>query len=190
MDLLKLGAISIRLQPDEPFENYTVSKKKEIGKIIPFHVTGEKIDIRIGYAIFINGERDVRTLDIQKEFNTFGRLIHGLRLAVQPIPENRQLLYAELRQAIPRDTFSKHETLHPTTSELDLDEGAGISVFSALTMAGAEVGTKQELIGEQGKRSPYLCAKFAKDNLWAPITAYVTTRIMPMSRGFRGAFEF
>jgi hypothetical protein len=188
-DVITLGTITIQQRSEENFESYTVSGKKSIGRIIPFQVTDDRVDLRIAYAIFINGERDIRTLEVQKEFNTFGRLIHGLRLAIQPVSNNSHVLYAELRQAFPKESFDKHETLHPTVSEIDLDQGAGLSVFEELKKVGAEVGTKQELLGESGKRSPYLCVRFLKENLWAPTVAYATTRILPISRGYSGSFS-
>jgi hypothetical protein len=185
-DVLTLGTLTIRQRAEENFQGSTVGRKKSVGRIIPFHVTDDGIDIRIAYAIFINGERDIRTLEVQKEFITFGRLVHGLRLAIQPVPDDSRDLYAELRQALPKDTFSKHETLHPTTSEIDLDQGAGLSVFEELKKAGARVGNKQDLLGETGKRAHYLCIRFSKDNIWAPVVAYATTRILPIKLGYRG----
>jgi hypothetical protein len=95
-------------------------------------------------------------------------------------------LYAELRQALPKDSFSKHETLHPTTSEIDLDQGAGLPVFEELRKAGAEVGTKQALLGDACKRAAYLCMRFSKENIWAPVIAYSATRILPVHLGYRG----
>lgn len=184
-----LGTITIRKRAVQPYEGYTVSKKKSVGNLLPYQVTDAKIDILIGYAVFINGERDIRALEVQKEFNTFGRLIHGLRLAIQPVPGDREYLYAELRQALPKDPFSKHETLHPTISEADLDQGARLSVFAELKKVGAEVGIEAELIGDAGKRSPYLCIRFQKTNMWAPVVAYTTTRIMPMLWGFNGVWS-
>jgi hypothetical protein len=186
-DVIALGTVTIRQRSPESYESYTVSKKRSIGKVIPFHVTDDRIDIQLGYAIFINGERDIRTLEIQKEYNTFDRLKHGLRLAIQPIPDNPRRFYAELRQAYPKEYFDKHETLHPTISEFDLDQGAGLSLFSELRKAGAEVGTKQELLGDTGKRSPYLCASFSKENLWVPIIIYTATRILPIANGYTGS---
>ena len=108
-NVITLGAITIQQRSEENFESYTVSRKKSIGRIIPFRITDDRVDLRIGYAIFINGERDIRTLEVQKEFKTFGRLIHGLRLAIQPVPNDTRGLYAELRQAFPRESFDKHE---------------------------------------------------------------------------------
>lgn len=187
-EVLTIGNLTIKQLAEETFENYTVSRKKEIGKILPFRVSSDHADLRIGYAIFINGERDIRTLEVNKGFNTFGRLIHGLRLAIQPVNERPRQLYAELRQALPKDSFDRHETLHPITSDLDLDMGAGLPVFEVLRKTGAEVGTKQSLLGEAGKRSAYLCISFQKENVWAPIAAYITTRILPMARGYTGSF--
>lgn len=185
-DVLTLGTLAIRQRTEESYQSYTVGRKKSVGRIIPFHVTDDGIDIRIGYAIFINGERDIRTLEVQKEFSTFGRLVHGLRLAIQPVPNDHHDLYAELRQALPKDTFGKHETLHPTISEIDLDQGAGLSVFEELKKAGARVGSKQELLGDTGRRAQYLYMRFSKDIMWAPIVAYIATRILPIKRGYRG----
>ena len=185
-DVMTIGTLTIRQRAEESFESYTTGRKKSIGRIIPFHVTDDKIDLRIGYAIFINGERDIRTLEVQKEFNTFGRLKHGLRLSILPIPNDSHTFYIELKQAIPKNSFEKHETLHPTRSELDLDTGAKLSVFTELLKVGAEVGTKQELIGDDKKTALNLCARFSKENMWAPIIAYTTTRILPISWGYKG----
>jgi hypothetical protein len=185
-DVLTLGTLTIQQRDEESYQSYTVSKKKSIGKIIPFHVTDDKIDLLIGYAIFINGERDIRTLEVQKEFNMFGRLVHGLRLSIMPVPSDSRMVYIELKQAIPKNSFEKHETLHPTRSEADLDTGARLSVFNELKKAGAEVGTKLDLIGDNKKTSLNLCARFPKDNLWAPVVAYTATRILPISLGYKG----
>lgn len=185
-NVLTLGTLTIRQGVEESYQSYTVSKKKSIGRIIPFHVTGDKIELQVGYAIFINGERDIRTLEVQKEFNTFGRLVHGLRLSILPAPNDSRMVYIELKQAIPKNNFEKHETLHPTRSESDLDTGARLSVFDELKKAGAEVGTKLDLIGDDKKTSLNLCARFPKDNLWAPVIAYAATRILPISWGYKG----
>ncbi|MCE9645282.1 MAG: hypothetical protein K8S20_04720 [Chloroflexi bacterium] len=185
-EVITLGSITVRKRPEESYQSQTTSRKVSLGKIIPFHVTDEKIDILIAYAIFINHERDIRTLEVQKEFNTFGRLKHGLRLSILPTPDDLGKFYIELKQAIPKNSFEKHETLHPTRSELDLDEGAKLSVFGELRKLGADVGTKHELIGDVQKTSTNLCACFPKDNIWVPIAAYITTRILPMSLGYQG----
>ena len=185
-DVLTLGTMTIQQGAEESYQSYTVSKKKSIGKIIPFRVTGNKIDLLIGYAIFINGERDIRTLEVQKEFNTFGRLVYGLRLSIMPVPSDSRMVYIELKQAIPKNSFENHETLHPARSESDLDMGASLSVFDELKKAGAEVGTKLDLIDEDKKTSLNLCARFPKDNLWAPIMAYTATKILPISLGYKG----
>jgi len=185
-NVLTLGSLTIQKGPAENFESYTTSRLKSVGELVQFYVGGESVGLLLGYAKFINGERDIRTLNVYKEFNTFDRLKHGLRLTIKPVPDDPRKFYAELRQAFPKDNFNKHETLHPTTSEMDLDQGAGLSVFEELKKVGAEVGTKKELLGETGKRFPYLCIRFSKDNLWAPIAAYTLTRVLPIKLGYRG----
>jgi len=186
VNVLTLGALTIYKGPEENFENYTTSRVKSLGKLTEFFVRGEGVGISIGYAKFINGERDIRTLKIYQGFNSFTRLTHGLRLTLQPIPDDIRTLYAELRQAFPKDNFTTHQTLHPTVSETDLDQGAGLSVFHELKKAGAQVGSRRELFGDTGKRAPYLSLRFSKDNLWAPVVAYTTTRILPIKLGYRG----
>lgn len=181
-----LGSLTIHKGPEENFESYTSSKVKSVGKLVQFFVKGDGVGILLGYAKFINSERDIRALHVYKGSATFDRLKHGLRLTLLPVPDDHRKLYAELRQAFPKDNFNKHQTLHSTTSEMDLDQGAGLPVFEELKKIGAEVGTKLELLGDTGKRSPYLCIRFSKDNLWAPIVAYTVTRILPMKLGYRG----
>lgn len=181
-----IGTLRLQVEIERTFESYTVSKKKSIGKIIPFHVTDEKVDLLIGYAIFLNGERDIRTMEVLKEHDTFSRLKHGLRLTVLPIPNRIDNYFVELKQAIPRDSFAKHETLHPTRYEADLDAGAKLSVFSVLRKLGAKCGTKREVLADASKTSENLCASFSKENIWVPVGAYVLTRILPIRWGYRG----
>lgn len=181
-----LGSLLIQKGPEENFESMTTSRIKSVGKLTEFFVQGDGVGVLIGYAKFINGNRDIRTLKIYKGVETFDRLTHGLRLTLQPVPESPRMLYAELRQAFPKDPSTTHQTLHSTMSEADLDEGAGLPVFSELRKAGAEVGTKQALLSETGRRAQYLCIRFSKDNMWAPIVAYTVTRILPIKLGYRG----
>ena len=47
------------------------------------------------------------------------------------------------------------------------DNGARLSVFNELKKAGAEVGTKLDLISDDKKTSLNLRARFPKGNLWA-----------------------
>jgi hypothetical protein len=111
-DVLTLGTMTIQQGAVESYQSYTVSRKNSIGRVIPFHVRDENIAIRIGYAIFINGERDIRTLEVQKEFNTFGRLLNGLRLSILPAPNDPRMVYDELKQS-PKIVLknTKHSTL-------------------------------------------------------------------------------
>ena len=185
-EVLALGSLTIHKGPEENFESVTTSRVKSVGKFTEFFVRGEGVGISIGYAKFINGDRDIRTLKIYKGADTFNRLTHGLRLTLQPVPDGPRMLYAELRQAFPKDPSTTHQTLHSTIAESDLDAGAGFPVFEELRKAGAEVGSKLELLGDMGKRSLYLCIKFPKDNLWAPIVAYTATRILPIKLRYRG----
>ncbi|HRJ59386.1 MAG TPA: hypothetical protein PLV64_24110 [Anaerolineales bacterium] len=110
-EVLTLGPLTIQKGPEENFESYTSSRAKSVGKLTQFHVGGEGVSLLIGYSKFINGERDIRTTNIYKEFETFERLKHGLRLSLLPTSDDARMLYAELRQAFPKDNFSKHQTL-------------------------------------------------------------------------------
>ncbi len=181
-----LGSLTIHKGPEENFESYTTSRVKSLGKLTEFFVEGEGVRVLVGYAKFINGDRDVRTVKVYREFEKFHRLTHGLRLTLQPIPDDVRMLYGELRQAFPKDGFAVHQTLHPTVSEADLDQGAGLPVFDELKKAGAQVGSRRELFGDTGRRAAYLCIRFDKKNLWAPIVAYTVTRILPIKLGYRG----
>jgi hypothetical protein len=81
----------------------------QLDAVIPFHGTEDRMDIRLGYAIFIDGEREIRIFGIQEEFNTFNKLKHGLRLAIQSIPDNPRWFYAELRQAYPKNIMTNRK---------------------------------------------------------------------------------
>jgi hypothetical protein len=182
----ELGDLIIMQGEESKAYCQTTSKIKESATIKHFQISGGPVDLVIGYLIFLNGERDIRVVSVLKEFDTFGRLKHGLRLSILPIQGDRKNVYVELKQALPHAPGEKHETLHPTYAISSLDYGAKLDAKTELEKVGAIIGTKKELLGDKGKTSLHLYARFQKENLWAPIIAYTLTRVLPVRWGYKG----
>ena len=65
-----------------------------------------------------------------------------------------------------------------------LDEGAGVSVAGVLRQLGAEVGTKEDLLGTRDRTHGYLCCRFSKEAKIVPPAVFVLTRIAPVGRSY------
>jgi hypothetical protein len=90
-------------------------------------------------------------------------------------------LYAELRQV--RLKPNGRGNLF-AASEPELDDGAGVSLVRELQRHGALlVGTREELLGDEGRSRNRWGVRFPADGQIVPVLAYVCTRIEPVRRG-------
>jgi hypothetical protein len=105
------------------------------------------------------------------------RLSGSLRLSIL---RAGTVAYCELRQA--QRKGDRWANLFKATHG-ELDEGAGISVARELRAGGAiDVGTREQLIGDDGPRRSYLCATFDPEDRHTPVLAFLLTRAMPLIR--------
>jgi len=105
------------------------------------------------------------------------RLTHGLRLGVHGHGIDDS--FVELRQARFKDPDSSWSTVKKVPAK-ELDEKAGFSIEDALAELGGAFGTREELIGDTGRRRTDLCTVFPDSEITIPIFAYVATRVLPL----------
>lgn len=128
-------------------------------------------------ALWINGERDITTYERHQSPERFDTLVGRLRLSVL---SHEPGSYVELQQA--RRRGSRAQTFRVDLDELD--SAAGVDCTSLLIAAGATaVGSREDLLRDDGRRRGYLAATFADASTLVPVVAYVLTRVAPIAVG-------
>jgi hypothetical protein len=89
-----------------------------------------------------------------------------------------------LASSHPKPGESQWSNLYKASLD-DLSAGAAVDARAELLGAGAQaVGSRGELLGEQGVRCTDLCVTFRSDDPLVPVVAYTITRVLPIVRGW------
>jgi hypothetical protein len=138
--------------------------------------------LEVGLVDWEHGDRDVRCFSRLAGPLAYDRLVKGVRLGVatkRPGEWDCEL-----------GILSHHDRRPPTVVKAawsDLDSVLGASARDCLLAAGARAaGTKEETIGDTGRRRGYLVMVCSEGRPEPPLTAYVLTRVLPLMVGFGG----
>jgi hypothetical protein len=154
----------------------------------PSHGTAELFELsgpqRLGLTVAVlrwhNGERNVQTDHRHTSPERLDRLRHGLRLTLDHVPARPGMWWAELRQARVKPGPSQWSNLFKASLE-ELSAAAEVDVRAEFLHAGAAaIGTRSELLGDEGPRGTDLGVTFRDDNLLVPVVAYTITRVLPI----------
>lgn len=136
--------------------------------------------LEIGLVNWEHGDRDVRCFSRLAGPLMYDRLTKGARLGVAA--KRPDVWDTEL------GVLTHHEDRLPTVVKatwLDLDSVLGSSAAELLLqVGGTAVGTKEDTIGDSGRRRGYLVMVSPQDQPIPPLTAYVLTRVLPLMTGF------
>ena len=177
-DQIRVGDFTIRSTGRQRITGESIDSYQGAAEAECYEVRGPGgVDLVIRDARWESGERDVAVLDRGTCPQHLDRLRNGLRLQVA----RHGQFYVELRQA--RLKEGGWSNLFAAT-EHELDAGAGTRAFDALYAAGAQaVGTREILLGDQGRTRSRLGATFREEADAVPVVAYVLTRVAPLARG-------
>ncbi len=130
--------------------------------------------------------QDVRCLEVGKGApEAVYRLLHGLRMSISDGPSAGEQ-WVELSQArIDPEVVPPWSNLKKATSS-QLDDGAGTAVNDVLSDAGGEMGSREDLMGDETRRRGYLCCVFRQGESLPPVASYVLTRLLPLANGYTG----
>ncbi len=138
--------------------------------------------LEVGMTTWENGDRDVRCFSRLAGPLAYDRLVKGVRLGVaskRPGEWDCEL-----------GILSHHQDRPPTVVKAtwaDLDSMLGSSARDHLLASGATAaGTKEDTIGDVGRRRNYLVMVSPEEQPEPPLTAYVLTRVLPLMTGFGG----
>ena len=164
----------------------TTGREEKIGqnRIFEFLDDGGHY-VKIAYAVWSNGERDIRPIEAEGSRSLERLNKGGLRLDIYSVRKgpykSRDNLFCVLRQArVKRKSENQWSNLFNATP-IELDKGAGLDVQKVLEKAGAiDIGTREEILDEWGRTRNQWCIVFERENELLPVVAFALTRILPL----------
>lgn len=178
---IELGSFELTRGNDEAISGQTTGREDADGLARTWWLrSGDEILLCLADVAWENGARDVRVLDRGHSPQRYDRLVQGVRLGVQSHGDDR-VCELPLRQnrIKPGDWSNLYKA-----SLAELSTGAGLDVREALLDAGAlEVGTRWEVLVDDGRRRAESCVLFHAGELRVPAVAYALTRVLPLYNG-------
>ena len=156
------------------YEGATLQKGvRSTGLARIFDVSGSGLSVEIADITFDNGARDVR-MRSRRDVESLDRLMHGLRIGVQALPDSRWFVHLRFPAVGSQGTVTQHKTDLET-----LETRCRFDVKDALVRAGAAAVNRRELaFGDAGRRREELCAVFDSEYSIVPAAAYTLTPLL------------
>jgi len=173
--VVNIGVFTIVREGDHDADGETATGVATTGRSALYRVTGpEHLELTVRDTTWSTGERDLAVLRRHGSPERFDTLVERLRLTVL----DRGGPYIELRHVQLRS--NGRGGLFDANAET-LAASAGIDVVDALRSLGATaVGTREDLLGDEGRTRRRWGALFPVDNTNVPIAAFVLTRVAPV----------
>lgn len=164
----------------------SITAKVPDGRYYIWEVEGpDGFRLDLFYAVWANGERDVRPHFAAGGGPGFARLNSGsLRLQILPVPESATRhhgrLFVAMRQAQVAPGPETAAVLR-TVTEPDLEAAVGLDLAEALTgIGGRAVGTREDVYGERNRCRAQPCVVFDADDPRPAVAAFLVTRALPL----------
>jgi len=137
--------------------------------------------MQLAYLHWENGEREVRALNCNSTEHRMHDMCNRLRMSVSEVDSGSNQAWMELSQARLVSRSDPIRTTKKKATEGEFLEGApGIPPRRELEKLGAKLGTRNELLGDAGKRRSYLCTVFPSEDIVVPAVAFVLARTLPV----------
>jgi len=137
--------------------------------------------MRLACLQWESGEREMRALDCDARAHRMHDMCNRLRMSVYAVDGSPGFSWMELSQARLIAETDPIRTTKKKASEAEIMEGAGgIAPRAAFARIGAKFGTREELLGDTGRRRSYLCALFPIESAAVPAVAFTLSRVLPV----------
>ncbi|MCH7497066.1 MAG: hypothetical protein IH971_04345 [Candidatus Marinimicrobia bacterium] len=139
------------------------------------------LEARVAYVDWKNGDREIRGLPGSRPSRLFTRFATGNRVSISSHNgfEWMQLRVSKITSRQPEKVWSNPRKI----SVEQLNDACGFDVALALKELGAVgVDTRVALIGTKNKNRTDLCVLFQKDEIYIPLAAFASIRVIPISR--------
>jgi hypothetical protein len=140
-------------------------------------ITFQNIQVEVADTTWSTGERDIQAIDRKDSPPTVDSLIRRLRIGIHNTPELENLVFAELRVALPDD---QGRAVVRKLSQNKIEALLNLKLTEVLpAKRNVVVGTREELLGDSSRRRTELCALFPRDDQRTPIDIWILTRLLP-----------
>lgn len=159
----------IRLKPGRTVQGIDSEAEADV-----FEVNGRAARVEVGFVRWPNGEEDVQQLSWLAGPEAVAGLTGRLRMSIYQVGDRD---WCEVEQAWVDPSG------RPKRGMVDLealDAGAELSSAKLLRQLGGEIGTRSQLLQDQGPRRNRLCVVFSPDTPIVPIAAFVISRLAPV----------
>jgi Domain of unknown function (DUF4338) len=156
----------------------TMTDASSTGNAYISKLEGPGVEVSLADIEWNTGEREVRGWSRHHSDEILKQVIGRLRIGVHRADRYRGMSMLELRVAAGSE--GKRATARKT-SPLELSEALGFDIAAGLDGIGeAVVGTREELLRDEGPRRNQLCVVFRSDNRLLPALAWCLVRAMPL----------
>lgn len=140
-------------------------------------VAYQNVQLTLSDTQWDTGERDVQATDRSTSPARVDSLVRRLRIGVYPSPLHEQLVFMELRAALP-DEHGRAVVRKITLQNFEALLGYPLSHLLPRAR-GIIIGTRAELFKDESRRRTELCALFQRADVQTPATIWVLTRLLP-----------
>jgi hypothetical protein len=156
----------------------TMTDVSSTGSAYISKLEGPRVEVSLADIHWDTGEREVRGWSRHHSDEVLEQVIGRLRIGVHRAERYRGMSMIELRVAT--GTEGKRATARKTSSSA-LSELLGFDVTDGLDGIGeAVVGTREELLRDEGPRRNQLCVVFRSDDRVLPAVAWCLVRALPL----------
>lgn len=168
------------------FEGQTIRGVESVATGVEYEMlTNYGWTMRLAYLRWESGEREVRAIDCNSTEHRMHDMCNRLRMSVSEVDSSPGLSWMELSQACLLSEAQPIRTTKEKASAIELLEGAGgIIARREFEKLGARFGTKEQVLGDTGRRRSYLCTVFPENDLVVPPVAFTLTRVLPVWNRF------
>lgn len=159
----------------------TIGGKIQPGSAYLSQLVGPDVGLTLADIQWANGEREVRGWSRHESSELYEQVVDRLRIGVYRSERFSQMAVMDIRVPSPSENGVRRATVR-RTNVTTLSGTLGIDVVQALDKLGeAIVGTRAELLRDEGTRRNDLCVAFPADSLVVP--AVVWSLVRPIALG-------
>ena len=184
-DCYKLGDLVVKKSREIlRARGQTAQKRESIGNGQVYEVyglLGTKLEI-VDFN-WDNGDRDVQCLPTSILGDKLNCIASRLRMSIKKHPLRRGYLIMDITLAKPTSIGLQGLWAQRFKAEREeITEACGFDITNSLKKVGASLGRREFIVNDIGRRRHFLVMEFHKDNAFAPIAAFVLTRVLPLYR--------
>lgn len=179
---VSMGPYVLRVGTDQvPARGETIGGRVQTGSAYLSQLLGPDLGLTLADIEWMNGEREVRGWSRNDSSENYEQVVNRLRIGVYRSERFSHMALMDIRVPGLSENGVGRATAR-RTSAAKLSELLGLDVIKALDDLGeAIVGTRAELLRDEGRRRNDLCVAFPADSLAVPAVVWSLARPLALS---------